>query len=633
MAASSKSQEPRVKDPGTETPGTSSGAHAPTHSFEGDYRPSTPVLFHAHAANPEIRVEPLQVEFLHNLADALNATLDLNTLMHRVADLVRAVIDYKIFAILLVNERSQDLRMRFQIGHTAEIERMRIKIGRGISGQAALQRKSLLIEDVTLQENYIDANPNVRSELAIPLVIKNKVIGVLDLQAETPAFFTHEHQRLLELVASRMAVAVENARLYTRVSRQAQTLVVLNEISREITSILDPDDLLERIGQLLKRVVDFHMFTILLWNPVTQLFEHRFSSRYGERVTRDRTVALGVGLIGTAAQLREPILAPDVRKDPRYLEANPEVRSELAIPLVYKGEVIGVLDLEHTRVNYYNEDHLRTLSTLGSQVAISIANAKLYQRIHEEEQRMERDLEMARQVQLRLMPSRPPKLQRAEMASQFIAARSIGGDVYDYLDYGPGRIAIAVGDVSGKAAPAALYAALVSGILRSLAPQRLSPAALLAALNDQLQERKLDSQYVTMLLAVWDDSNQTLQIANAGSVQPLFVSVNPDPAKPPSVRTIQAEGFPLGLFPHAEYEEFTLSTRPGDLIVFFSDGIVDANDANGEMFGNERLTELLESQHHPTAKSTVDSILNAVSEFQSGTDHFDDETVVVLRAL
>jgi phosphoserine phosphatase RsbU/P len=624
MPPPNKPQNP--KPASTETP-------PPAHTFEGDYRPTAPALFHPHATDPKIRVEPLQVDFLHKLADALNTTLDLNTLMHRVADLVRAVIDYKIFAILLINDRSEDLRMRFQIGHSSEVERMRIKLGRGVVGQAALQRQSLLIEDVTATHNYIDANPNVRSELAVPLIIKNKVIGVLDLQSETSAYFTLEHQRLLELVASRMAIAVENARLYTRVSRQAQTLGVLNEISREITSILDPNDLLERIAHLLKRVIDFQMFSILLWNDRTQNFEHSFSSRFGERVIRERVIALGEGLIGTSAQLREPVLAPDVRKDSRYIEANPEVRSELAVPLVYKGEVIGVLDLEHTRVNYYNDDHQRTLSTLASQIAISIANARLYQRIHEEEQRMERDLEMARQVQLRLMPSRPPKLERAEIAAQFVAARSIGGDVYDYLDYGPGRTALAVGDVSGKAAPAALYAALTSGILRSLAPQHLSPAAMLAALNDQLQERKLDSQYVTMLMAVWDDSNQTLQIANAGSVQPLFVAINTDATKPPEVRTIQAEGFPLGLFPNAEYEEFTLSTRPGDLIVFFSDGIVDAVNGAGDMFGDDRLKQLLESQHHPTAQSTVEAILQAVTNFQAGTAHFDDETIVVLRAL
>src|ERR1700737_2466321 len=602
-------------------PTTSSEGASVVH-FEGDYRPTTdaPVS----TASPNIRVEPLQIDFLQRLADTLNTTLDLNTLMHRVADLVRAVIDYRIFAILLLNDRTNELWMRFQTGHTPEIERMRIKLGRGIVGQAALHRKSILIDDVgtpgNYVEHYIEENPGVRSELAVPLIVKNKVIGVIDIQSEYPAFFTSDHRRLLELVASRVAVAVENARLYTRVSRQAQTLTVLNEISREITSILDVDDLLERIGTLLKRVIDFQMFTILLWNDRTEQLEHRFSSRYGARVTRQRNVILGRGFIGTAAQLREPVLAPDVRKDRRYVVENPETRSELAVPLIYKGNVIGVLDLEHTRVNYFNEDHQRTLSTLAAQVAISIANARLYQRIHEEEQRMERDLEMARQVQLRLMPPFPPVLEHAEIAAQFMAARSIGGDIYDFLDYGPGRIGLAVGDVSGKAAPAALYAALVSGILRSLGAQHLSPAAMLTALNDQLQERKLDAQYVTMLMAIWDDSNQTLQIANAGSVQPLFVAINTDTTQPPTVRTIQAEGFPLGLFPNAEYEEFTLSTQPGDLIVFFSDGIVDAVNATGDMFGDERLTKLLESQHHPTAQSTVDAILEAVTDFQAGTD-------------
>src|ERR1035437_1575010 len=207
-------------------------AEAASETFEGDYRPaqvelpSVPgTLPVSHLAEPNIRLEPLQVDFLMRLADALNTTLDLNTLMHRVADLVRAVIDYRIFAILLVNDRTGDLRMRFQTGHTPEVERMRIKPGRGIVGQVASQKASILVEDVRKVENYIVANPNVMSELAVPLIVKNRVIGVIDLQSDHPAFFTAEHQRLLELTASRMAIAVENARLYNRVSRQAQTQI------------------------------------------------------------------------------------------------------------------------------------------------------------------------------------------------------------------------------------------------------------------------------------------------------------------------------------------------------------------------------------------------------------------------
>jgi len=386
----------------------------PGDSFEGDYRPADPTGAEAAPpvyplTSPNIRLEPLQVDFLLRFADALNTTLDLNTLMHRVADLVRAVIDYRIFAILLVNDRTGDLRMRFQTGHAPDVERLRIKLGRGIVGQAAAERRSVLVEDVTKIDNYIDANPDVRSELAVPLIHKNRVVGIIDLQSEQVGFFTEEHQRLLELTASRMAIAVENARLYTRVARQAQTLTVLNEISREITGILDLDDLLERIGLLLKRVVDFQMFTILLWNDRTERLEHRFSSRFGERVSRDHNVQLGEGIIGHAAQSRTPLLVPDVRKDPRYIVANPEVRSELSVPLIDKGRVIGVMDLEHTRVNYYTEEHQTTLTTLAAQVAVTIINARLYQRISDEEQRLERDLSMAREVQLRLLPSSPPQ--------------------------------------------------------------------------------------------------------------------------------------------------------------------------------------------------------------------------------
>src|SRR5438270_8210645 len=176
-------------------------------TFEGDYRPAETQLprlpdpaggeLGQQPGAPNIRLEPLQVDFLLRLADALNTTLDLNTMMHRVADLVRAVIDYRIFAILLLNDRTSELRMRFQTGHTPDVERMRIKLGRGVVGQAAAGRRSILIQDVKQEENYINANPDVQSELAVPLIVKNRVIGVIDIQSEYPSYFTEEHQRLL----------------------------------------------------------------------------------------------------------------------------------------------------------------------------------------------------------------------------------------------------------------------------------------------------------------------------------------------------------------------------------------------------------------------------------------------------
>jgi phosphoserine phosphatase RsbU/P len=592
-------------------------------SFEGDYRPSSEAVLPAGS----VKVDPLQTEFLMRLANALNTTLDLQTLMHRTADLVRAVIDYKIFAILLLNERTNDLRMRFQIGHSPEAERLRIRVGKGVVGRAAEQRESILLQDVRLEENYISANPDVRSELAVPLIVKNRVIGVIDLQSEQVGYFQTEHLRLLELTASRVAQAIENARLYTRVARQAQTLAVLNEIAREVTSILDLDPLLERIGELLRRLIDYQMFSILLLNERDQELEIQYSVRFGHPVSpAAEKVPMDRGLVGTAVRERRLVHAGDVRKDARYFMVNPETRSEMAVPLLYKGKVIGVLDLEHVRVNYFNDDHQRTLVTLASQIAVAIENARLYQRVTQQEQRLEHDLDMAREVQLRLLPPTPPRKPHAEFATRFLPARTIGGDLYDFLPYDDKCVGIAMGDVSGKAAPAALYAALISGIMRAATSQMLSPADMLKQLNDSLQERKMDSQYVTMVFAVWNDEKQTLQIANAGAVQPLFCRAG-------QVETVEAEGFPLGMFKDVSYEEFTLSTRPGDAVVFFSDGIVDAVNEHEEMFGTERLIALVTSQLTNSAEKMVDAIYQELSAFQGGVERFDDETVVVLKVL
>jgi sigma-B regulation protein RsbU (phosphoserine phosphatase) len=210
------------------------------------------------------------------------------------------------------------------------------------------------------------------------------------------------------------------------------------------------------------------------------------------------------------------------------------------------------------------------------------------------------------------------------MAVRFLPARTIGGDLYDFVDYGPGRTAVVLGDVSGKAAPAALFAALVSGIMRSAALHRPEPARMLELLNDSLQERKLESQYVTMLFAVWNDESRTLQVANSGAVQPVC-------CRGGQSHTVRAEGFPLGLFPNVTYDELTVTTEPGDAIVFVSDGILDAENAQGEMYGQEQLAGLLCNLRDQPAQQIADAILADVARFQGAQDRFDDETIIVLR--
>jgi len=562
----------------------------------------------------QLPVEPLMLE----VADVLATSLDLDTTLRRVAEIVRKVIDYEIFAILLLNEKTQELRIRFQVGYPPDFSERKIKVGQGVTGESAQLRQAILVDDVTDDPRYIAGVPNVRAELAVPL------IGVIDLEAQEAGYFTEEHKRLLMLIASRLAGGIENAQLYTRTTRQARILLLLNEISRELTSILNLDELLGRIAELLRRLIDYQMFSILLLDPSGEKLQHRFSLRFHENIHLKHEVPLGRGVVGHAVETRQAVLVQDVRKDSRYIELNPETRSELAVPLIYKDKVIGVLDLEHTRRGFFTEDHKRTITTLAAQMAIAIENARLYEEIARQERRLERDLALARELQMRLLPQVLPTMAHLEVAAKFVPARAIGGDLYDLIPYSLSRLGIVVGDVSGKGAPAAIYAALVSGILRSHAPIEPAPAEMLSAVNLSLAERRIEAQFVSLIYAVWDDEHRTLTVANSGLPRPIYVHDGKN-------EVIEATGLPLGLFDEADYDEFEFKMKTGDMFVFFSDGILDARNRNGDMFGRGRVEKVVADCASQSADCVVDSLFKAVAEHSAGMETFDDQTVVAIQ--
>ena len=561
---------------------------------------------------------------LLDVADVLATSLDLDTTLRRVAEVVRKVIDYEIFAILLLNEKTQELRFRFQIGYPPDFTDRRIKVGEGVTGQAAQLRQPILIDDVREDSRYIEGVPNVCSELAIPLITKNRVIGVIDIEAREPRYFTEEHQRVLALVASRMAAGIENAQLYTRTTKQARILLLLNEIARELTSILNLDELLGRIAELVRRLIDYQMFSILLLDSTGEKLQHRFSLRFNENTHLKHEIPLGRGIVGHAAASQQAVLVPDVTKDPRYVEANPETRSELAVPLIYKSKVVGVLDLEHTRRGFFTDEHKRTMTTLAAQIAIALENARLYEEIERQERRLERDLSLARELQSRLLPQTSPKLSHLDVAAKFVPARTIGGDLYDFIPYSMSRLGIVIGDVSGKGAPAAIYAALVSGIIRSHAPIEPAPAEMLSAVNLSLAERRIEAQFVSIIYAVWDDEQRTLTVSNSGLPRPIFVHGGKN-------EVIEATGLPLGLFDEADYDEFHFRMKPGDMFVFFSDGILDARNRKGELFGRGRVEKIVAECSEKSAACVVDSLFKAAAEHSAGVETFDDQTVVAIR--
>jgi len=231
---------------------------------------------------------------------------------------------------------------------------------------------------------------------------------------------------------------------------------------------------------------------------------------------------------------------------------------------------------------------------------------------------------MARELQFRLLPQSLPKLTNLEIAAKFSPARAIGGDLYDFLGYSQSRTALVIGDISGKGAPAAIYAALVSGILRSHAPMEPAPAEMLAAVNYSLAERRIDGQFCSLIYSVWDDDSRTLQVANSGLPRPVYCHNG-------KTQMIEATGLPLGLFDDAEYDEFTFQAEADDVFVFFSDGILDATNRAGELFGRTRLEKIISECCANSAESMVKSIFKAVTEHAAGVATFDDQTVVAIK--
>jgi sigma-B regulation protein RsbU (phosphoserine phosphatase) len=563
------------------------------------------------------------LDFLLEVSAATSETLDLDRLLANVADIVKKVIECELFAILLYNERSQDLRIRFAVGHRPEIvDNLTLTLKDGITGAAAALREPVLVGDVRNDPRYLSSIDAVRTELAVPMIARKKLVGVIDVQSTRLNAYTEYDRTLLRLIATRVAVAIDNARLYRRVDRTNRTLRTLSAISSEISSILDLDDLLAKISSSVRALINFDAFSILLVDEEQKALRHRFSIRYDKLVNIDN-IPLGKGVTGAAAESREAIRVQDTSKDPRYIASHPGVRSEVAVPLILRDRVVGVMDLENDRAGFFTEEHVRTLMLLAPQIANSLENARLYQEVNVREQRMETDLKAASELQALLLP-RQADVKGLDIGVGLRPAREISGDMYDFIEHSEDHVVIAFGDVSGKGVAAALFGALMGGLLRTMAPRRRSPSVLLRALNDKLNERKVESRYVALLVMLWHPHSGVMIMANAGALPPM-VFRNGEPVK------FRVEGVPLGLLEDRDYEEVLLQTQPGDAIVLYSDGITDQLNRRGEEYSRSKLSKVVRANCHLSSQAITGKIFGDLDAFSAGAAKFDDQTLLVIK--
>jgi phosphoserine phosphatase RsbU/P len=567
---------------------------------------------------------------LFDLGRQVTAVLDFEELLAQIPKLIARLIEYDAFAVYLIDPRRGELITAYAVGYPDHVAPLPLKLGRGLVGAAVESQMPLLVNDVAGDPRYVTIVPGMASELVVPLLHKKRPIGALNVLSHHKDQFTAADVELLRQFAAHVAVGIVNARLFEGSRADADAFETLAEIGRDVTSVLELDELFARIAQSMRRLIDYRTFGIWLVSGDGSELEIKHAVKYGDKIQMTG-VPIGEGLIGYAALHREPVLVPDVSQDPRYINIVPDVRSELAIPMMLKDRCIGVLDLESPELDAFSKRDVEILTVLASQAAVAIENARLYETVRANEVRLEKEMRFAQRVQAALLPiGLPKRMKGVEVGARFAPARELGGDFHDFLAPETNMLAVALGDVSGKGVPAALYSVFAAELIRGRTfrrrylPDRSGPASVLSSVNTILHQRQLEEYYCTLCYAIFDLKRRVVTLANSGLPYPIRASAE-------GVSQIELPGVPLGSFPGSAYDELTFALHSGDLFVFCSDGVSEAMNADGEEFGAARLIDVVTQSRELAPRALVDAIFDAVEAFRQGFPPNDDMTAVAVR--
>ena len=567
---------------------------------------------------------------LFDLGRQVASVIDFDELLQRLPALMARLIKFDAFAVYLLDEKRSELRIAYSVGYPADADTVRLTLSQGLVGRVISTQQALVLGDIRTDPGYFEVVAGMSSTVAVPLVYQKKPIGALNILSRSRDSYTERDANILRQFGSHVATALVNARLFEQQRHDAEAFELLAEIGREVAAELDLDELLAKIAQLAKRVIDYRTFGILLLHETTNELEMKIAVKYDEKVSLPK-VPLGEGLVGYAALHREAVLVPDVSKDPRYIKVVEDVRSELAIPMLIKDRCVGVFDLESPELDAFAKRDVEILTLLASQAAVAIENARLYEEVSANEARMEKELQFARRVQMALLPTQLPKrVKGVDVAAQFAPARELGGDFHDFLMPESNTLVVALGDVSGKGVPAALYSVFAGELVRGRTfrrrylPERSTPGKVLGSINTILHERQLEEYYCTLCYTVFDFKRKTVTVANSGLPYPVRVSGE-------TSSFIELPGVPLGSFIGTEYDEVSYPLHPGDVFVFCSDGVSEAMNERHQEFTPERLLDVVTGARHLPAGQIVQRIVSAVAEHRAGFPPNDDMTVVAIK--
>ncbi len=407
-------------------------------------------------------------------------------------------------------------------------------------------------------------------------------------------------------------------------------LRLLLDITKTISRSLDLDEVLKLVMDTLSSLIHYDAAGIYIIDRDAKN-EYVFKSKAlrGYEISFaliEPRLKIGEGFIGYAAQTGKSLISPDVYNDERYFHARERTRSEMVAPIVSNEQVIGVFDLESDHLDAYSEDDLSILQLLASQVAIIIDKVELHTQLVEQK-RLQAQLEIARQVQLELLPDADPQLKDFDISAYIFPTEEVSGDYYDWVEIFEDQIGIVVADVVGKGIPAALLMAFLRACLRSSVQIGYAPHIAFSKVNNLLWDSIEDNQFITGIYGILDATNKTFVFSNAGHNPPLLVKSDGEK------RYVEYGDLPLGMFFEHRYHQHFIRLEIGQTMVIYTDGITEAARENGEEYGTERLAQRVLSGIELPAKELIDYIRKDVADFTERKFLDDDGTLFVVKAI
>jgi sigma-B regulation protein RsbU (phosphoserine phosphatase) len=563
----------------------------------------------------------------------LNSTLNLHELLEVILNLAAKTMGAEASSLLLMDEKKEKLRLHISPKEKAEGKKqLELRMGEGIIGWVAEHVQPVISNNVREDPRFSPELEDqigfpIRSLICVPLLRRGKLVGVAAaLNKMNEKEFGQEDLETFSSLADQIAIALDNSYLYSRAKKKTLEMETLLEVEKSLSSSLDINELLELILDSLSKVVRYDAAAIFLVDKTKQEIEHIKVRGFDAALEPDLHLKIGHGLAGWAAKSQKSIIVPDVRQDQRYIEARVETKSEMVVPIISQKRIIGVFNLESNKPSAYTEDDLELLEAFAGLAAISLERARQYEEILKKRQ-LEEELSIAQRIQQSFLPREKPQLAGFDVSGVNIPSEEVGGDYYDFIPIIEHQLGITIGDVSGKGIPAALIMASFRASLIAEIRNNYAIRSIMFKVNNLLYESTASDIYVTAVYGVLDIKNRIFTFSNAGHNAPILRHADG------RMEYLTEGGIALGMFENSKYEERALGINPGDVMVFYTDGVTEAKNEKDEEFGTKRLKQVINDSHRSSAAQIQENIYSAVKDFTAILPRGDDLTVIVIKAL